>query len=384
MPVISPERLSTLIGRIYDCTIDPDQWPNTMQDICSCLECMGSAMLIQDLRGLPPTFLYSWNTDRNWLERYLEYAGEVAALYNAPDVLNVPLDNPIVLSHTFDERTLREIRVYREWAAPQGVCDFIQTTALRTPDRIGLFSAYRSNSVGRFADREIKIMRLLAPHIRRAVTISDLMDLKKLETRAVAATLDNLSAGVVVVAKDSRILHANEAARLMFKTDGPVRSFKGKLSAMDGAAARELTEAIAFAQRDEAMIGATGIGIALKSASGAVAIAHVLPLAYGELRTRLMPQAIAAVFVMQTEDKLLADMSAIARNFGLTPAETHLLEHLAQGATLTDVSRVLGISLTTAKTHLSHIFSKTGVTRQADLIALVNRLTPQIKRSTVS
>jgi DNA-binding CsgD family transcriptional regulator/PAS domain-containing protein len=384
MPVISPERLSTLIGRIYDCTIDPDQWPNTMQDICSCLECMGSAMLIQDLRGLPPTFLYSWNTDRNWLERYLEYAGEVAALYNAPDVLNVPLDNPIVLSHTFDERTLREIRVYREWAAPQGVCDFIQTTALRTPDRIGLFSAYRSNNVGPFADREIKIMRLLAPHIRRAVTISDLMDLKKLETRAVAATLDNLSAGVVVVAKDSRILHANEAARLMFKTDGPVRSFKGKLSAMDGAAARELTEAIAFAQRDEAMIGATGIGIALKSASGAVAIAHVLPLAYGELRTRLMPQAIAAVFVMQTEDKLLADMSAIARNFGLTPAETHLLEHLAQGATLTDVSRILGISLTTAKTHLSHIFSKTGVTRQADLIALVNRLTPQIKRSTVS
>ena len=149
---------------------------------------------------MPPTFLYSWNTDRKWLERYLEYAGEVGELYRAPDVSNLPIDNPIVLSHTFDEEALREIRVYREWAEPQGVCDFIQTAALRTPDRMGLFSAYRSSSVGRFTEREVDIMRLLAPHIRRAVTISDLMDLKRLEAHAVAVTLDNLSAGVVVVA----------------------------------------------------------------------------------------------------------------------------------------------------------------------------------------
>ena len=383
MAVISPERLSTLIGRIYDCTIDPDQWPNTMEDICNSIDCMGSAMLIQDLRGLPPTFLYSWNTDRNWLERYLEYSGEVAVLYSAPNISSAPLDDPIVLSHTFDERTLREIRVFREWAAPHGVCDFIQTAALRGPDRIGLFSAYRSSSVGRFANREVEIMRLLAPHVRRAVTISDLMDLKKMETYSIAVTLDKFSVGVIVVANDSRILHANEAAQLMLQTGGTVHSINGKLSATDGAAARELTDAIEFAQRDETTIGTTGIGVALKNASGVAAIAHVLPLAYGELRTRLIPQATAAVFVTQAGAKLSADMGAIARSFCLTSAETRLLEHLAQGATLTEVSSALGISLATAKTHLSHIFSKTGVTRQTDLIALVNRLMPQIKRPTM-
>ena len=380
MPVISQERLSTLIGQIYDCTIVPDQWPNTMKDICGRLDCVGSAMLVQDLRGLPPTFLYSWNTDQKWLERYVEYAGEVAQLYNVPDVSNAPLDTPIVLSHTFEEKALREFRVYREWAEPQGVCDFIQTAALRTPDRIGLFSAYRSNRAGRFTNRDVNIMRLLAPHIRRAVTISDLMDLKRLEARAVEVTLDNLSAGVVVVANDSRILHANEAARLMFKAGTPVHSFKGKLLASDEVATRELAEAIAIAQRDEAMIGAAGIGVALKNTSRVMALAHVLPLAYGKLRTRLIPQAIAAVFVTQTGEKQFVDMSAIGEIFDLTPAETHLLEHLAQGATLKVVSSALGISLATAKTHLSHIFSKTGVTRQTDLIALVNRLMPQIKR----
>jgi len=384
MIALSPQRLSAIIGAIYDCTIDPDQWPETMKDICGCLDCMGSAMLIIDLRGSPPTFLYSWNTDRNWLERYFEYAGEVAALFKVSGVLNAPIDNPLVLSHTFDEQTLGKLRVQREWAAPQGVCDFIQTAALRTPERIGLFSAYRHDSVGRVTDREVEIMRLLAPHIRRAVTIGDLMDLKKLEVRALTVTLDNLSAGVVVVANDSRILHANAAAQLMFKADGPVRSFHGKLSATDLAGARELTEAIVLAQRNEAAIGAAGIGVALKNASGEAAIAHVLPLAYGELRTRLMPQATAAVFVTQAGRKLSADMSAIAKDFGLTPAEARLLEHLVQGATLVDVAHTLGVSDPTARSHLSHIFLKTGVTRQADLVALIDRLTPPIKRPTVS
>ena len=38
MPGISQERLSSLIGQIYDCAIDPHQWPNTMKEICIWLD----------------------------------------------------------------------------------------------------------------------------------------------------------------------------------------------------------------------------------------------------------------------------------------------------------------------------------------------------------
>jgi DNA-binding CsgD family transcriptional regulator len=58
------------------------------------------------------------------------------------------------------------------------------------------------------------------------------------------------------------------------------------------------------------------------------------------------------------------------------------LEHLAGGATVAETAQDLGISLNTAKTHLARIFSKTGAARQADLIALVNRLVPPINRPT--
>jgi len=57
-----------------------------------------------------------------------------------------------------------------------------------------------------------------------------------------------------------------------------------------------------------------------------------------------------------------------------------MVEYLAGGATFADTADSLQISANTAKTHLARIFSKTGVSRQADLIALVNRLVPPVQR----
>jgi DNA-binding CsgD family transcriptional regulator len=53
---------------------------------------------------------------------------------------------------------------------------------------------------------------------------------------------------------------------------------------------------------------------------------------------------------------------------------------VAGGATIGEAAEMLDISANTAKTHLARIFSKTGVTRQPDLIALVNRMVPPVHR----
>lgn len=62
--------------------------------------------------------------------------------------------------------------------------------------------------------------------------------------------------------------------------------------------------------------------------------------------------------------------------FGLTPAETRLLGLLAEGRTLMQACAHLGVQLTTARTQLRGIFSKTGTHRQADLLLLVKAFPP--------
>lgn len=379
---LTPERLSDLIGLLYDCTIEPDRWADTMREICNDLGCFLSAIYLADLATSRVSFLRQWNARAEGLALLEKYAGDVASIYKAAQAVRPQqIDEPFVLARDVPRDVWTQTRYYTEWAKPRGICDSIQTMVLREPRRIGVFAANRHETVGPVSDREVAILRLLAPHIRRAVTIGDVLDLKKVEAQALGSTLDNLAAGVIVVAEENRILHANHAAREMFAKGTPVRSVSGRLAARGAAAGAELAKAIDLARRNEAGIGATGIGVPLSDEAGEPAVAHVLPLARGDLRTRLVPQATAAVFVTQAGDAPLADIVAVAASIGLTPAEARVLERLLGGKSLVDAAATLGIAETTAKTHLSRIFAKTGVTRQAELVALLDRLVPPLRRS---
>ena len=378
---LTPERLSALIGLIYDCTVEPDRWPETMHEVCDDLGCFLGAIYRVDLDKPRVAFLRQWNAQLDRLALLEKIGPDLAGLYQVTQaVRSQPIDEPLVLSRHVSREAWVQTRYYTEWAKPRGVCDSIQTMVLREPGRIGVFAANRHEAVGPVSDREVAISRLLAPHIRRAVTISDLLDLKRLEAQALGSTLDRLAAGVVVVGEGSRILHANHSARRMFATGGPVRSVGGRLSAPGAGAGAELARVIDLARRDESGIGASGIGVPLVDSSAGPAVAHVLPLARGDLRTRLLPQATAAVFVTGIDHAPPAEIGALAAAFGLTPAETRVLERLLRGMSLVETAAALGIAGQTAKTHLSRVFAKTGTSRQPDLVALVHRLLPPLRR----
>ncbi|SLN37405.1 helix-turn-helix transcriptional regulator [Roseisalinus antarcticus] len=57
--------------------------------------------------------------------------------------------------------------------------------------------------------------------------------------------------------------------------------------------------------------------------------------------------------------------------FGLTRAETRLAFEIVAGGGREAVAERLGISLSTARTHLSRVFEKTGTRRQSELVALI-------------
>jgi DNA-binding CsgD family transcriptional regulator len=60
--------------------------------------------------------------------------------------------------------------------------------------------------------------------------------------------------------------------------------------------------------------------------------------------------------------------------FGLTPSEARLAQLLACGDTVEEVAQALGVKLTTVRSQVAVIFSKTGVHRQAKLVAMLSRI----------
>ena len=199
---------------------------------------------------------------------------------------------------------------------------------------------------------------------------------------ALGSTLDSIVIGVIIVADQGRILHANQAAQRMFAARSPIVSLGGCLAALQGDLTKELRRAIAAAQVDASRIGGAGIGVPLVDKNMAAATAHVLPLACSDRHAHLPnAQTAAAVFVTPAISALPAEIGTVARVFSLTPAEARLLQHLVSGASLTEAATALGIAEATARTHRNHIFTKTGVSRRTDLLVLVARLVPPIRRS---
>jgi DNA-binding CsgD family transcriptional regulator/PAS domain-containing protein len=68
---------------------------------------------------------------------------------------------------------------------------------------------------------------------------------------------------------------------------------------------------------------------------------------------------------------------ALQRGFGLTFAEARVAARLAAGDGLEPIAEDLGIAKETARHHLKNVFSKTGVRRQAELVALFARMLSQ-------
>lgn len=81
--------------------------------------------------------------------------------------------------------------------------------------------------------------------------------------------------------------------------------------------------------------------------------------------------ATAALFVHKAALETPSRPEAIAKAFKLTPTELRVLLALVEVGGGPDIAEALGIADGTVKTHLGHLFQKTGVKHQADLVKLV-------------
>lgn len=368
----SIEAVSALIGAIYDCALDPALWDTTLIRIKEMLRGHNASLIMLDLVNGCAGLIKNVGIDPHWLERLPLHGAEIASWERLPTVRDMPLDEPQVTSRHLPAELREQSRMFREWAEPQGLVDSIGLVLMNSPTRHAHLGLGRHKDAGLYTDREVVLGRVLVPHIRRAVTIGDLIDLKTIESARAHQALDALSAGVVMTDADGGILHANRAAEAMMQAGDPIRGVGGTLRTNLPSATRELHTAIALADRQEAALGKTGLAVRLTNPGEPPMLAHVLPLKQSEARARVRPNAAAAVFIGAVSNSANG-AEAMSVAFGFTPMETRILAGLLFGKTLQQVADTLGVARTTARTHLDNIFVKTGVARQADLIRVATQ-----------
>lgn len=373
MAAFSNQALSDLIGLIYDCVIDPSRWQDTLTRIAHALHSEKVILCLNDLQQDRALIEKSVGWEPFWLKERARHLPLIHGALRPWLLQQTSLDQPFVATREISASELEASTYVQACLRPQGIADVAHFFLISTPIRFSELVLFWQDWHGPMTEREMELGRLLLPHLRRAVAISDVLDIRTVERERLAQALDVLRHGVVLTDERGAVLHANRSAEHMARIGEPIKIAAGKLLAKSPQANTELQHAIRLAANDESEIGKAGAAIRLTDAHESPAFAHVLPMTGGELRSRLQPNAAAAVFIEAAPDDI-SGVEGLAAGFRLTPAETRVLAGLLSGSTLTEAADELGIARTTARTHLDNIFRKTGVSRQAELMQLATRI----------
>lgn len=363
---LSDRRLSELIGLIYDCALDPVKWVEAMEAIGHAFHSDALILTLSDLKEGRALIDHSMGWTPEWRLRRDQHLPEVNACLTDWFSTDPSLDEPFVASRHLSRDYIARSPYVQEVLSPLGFTDVMHLFLMRTSERLSELVVMHHERFGTATEYEIRLSALLLPHLRRAVAISSLLEAKEIEKDRLMDTLDLVDVGVILAAEDCSIVHSNSMAAKTMRKRTTLVDDRGTLAATNPSATRELRKAIRSAGRDRTSLGDAGVAVRVGTDSSSSVSAHVLPLKPCDARNGSFSRAVAAVFIGKPP-QWQAAAEAVSSEFSLTEAEKRLLVTLLSGNPLAEAARSLGVSANTAKSHLSNIFSKTGVHRQSEL-----------------
>lgn len=369
--VSGEDRVLGLVGDIYDAALDPDLWPVALARIG---DAIGGPHLLfgiyDQASGL--SNLLSPGIDPELIASLLAWAPHNPLL---PLGIGQPPGKVFSIGDFITEDEFSASAFANEWWYAAGF-DFepLTTNLLVDHNAIGILTSHNSQKRAPFDSHQKRLFAALAQHLVRAVALQRRVHHLQISRHHALAALERLQQGFMLVDASARPLYVNSVGKSLLDGRDGVRLEGSKLSANQADDARELQTLIACCDgRNPEKIGGE---MEVRRASGRLSL-HVLvtPLRPGS-DIAAIPWAVnwhpsATVLITDPEVEVRSRIDELRERFGLTRAEATFALEIIKGDGRQATADRLGITVGTARGHLSKIFDKTGVSRQAELVRLL-------------
>ncbi|MFM9844214.1 MAG: helix-turn-helix transcriptional regulator [Dongiaceae bacterium] len=353
----------SLIAQIYEAATEPELWAPILRTFAREVKGRTGVLYLSDLKSGTARMLSAHELDASRQPDYESYYNSIDVFQ--PRALNIPTGR-MWSTHKFitDDELVRT----------EFYCDFLRhlsifyaTGGVVLNDRrtAAIFGLQRARRDGPFDETTEAWLDDFSPHIRRSIEIGRRIEEAKGLGASILDGFSNWSDAVLAVDSDGRILFANDAAERLLSAFGLSR--KGRL-VETAPGASPLAEAIAAAVHcAEGTPAPDAPATCLLAIGGKFLIANVLPFRMpAEMPGVTRPAALVTIKSRDAGKGL----QALARRHRLTGAEERLWRDLLAGKALKTIAGETGVSVETLRIHLKHLFQKTGVHRQSELVRL--------------
>jgi DNA-binding CsgD family transcriptional regulator/PAS domain-containing protein len=372
-----PTFLTDLVGHIYEAAVDPDHW----DEFLTILERVypGSRVtLFGHENGRPSETLTRYkNFAPDDLRAYVDYY-----VTNSPYIARgrtLPVGQATHYEVMVDEKELKATEHYNDFVRPRRLGYWGTGVVIeRCPERATALSlADHQNDPDRRA-RQLRLIDALVPHLVRAFRLQRMVAAQQATGDAAQAAFDRWAHAAFVLNAGGRVVVMNSAAEtLLGRADGLSLGRDGRLRGVDevktGMLDLAIRKCVAMCSAVDAEARSVDLdGLVLPRPSGAAplrAMISPLPFLGGAATSQLGPGTVL-LLIFDADNIQRTPVDWIARQFGLTPSEQRLTEAIINGEPLADAAEQLGIRLSTARTRLKTIQTKTHCHRQVDLVRL--------------
>jgi DNA-binding CsgD family transcriptional regulator/PAS domain-containing protein len=367
--------LCEAIGSIYDAALDCRTWPVALNRVADLLEATSAQLGSYD----SATHRLEMVTPRiapEYAKSFIEYWASRNTVWQRSSA--VPLGQVMWPEMFLARNEWQRTDFFNEWYHPQRFDSLIGSNVVAEGSVSTVISSCRKEP---FTSAEIDRFRLIIPHVQRAMQMQ--LRLAELEDHQAgsAEILDRLQQGVFLVDENGTVHFANQTAERMLAQGTGLHVKEKRLHVGASQETAALQAAIASCvETARSGVGKPTRRIRVSRADeGSPLSVLVIPLRPQAPWSRLYRPA-AILFVSDPECRAEIPRESLRSEFGMTPAEAALALEILTGRGLQEASRRLHITLSTARTHLAHIFRKTNTRSQAQLVRLILQSNAAIDR----
>jgi DNA-binding CsgD family transcriptional regulator len=362
-----------LVGSIYDAALDAVRWPDILNRIG---DAVGGPQIVFGIydpaNGL--VNMHAPRTDPDIMLSLVDWAPTNPAL---PCIASHPPGKVFNGADIIAPDEFTGTAFYQDWWRPAGFStEPFVTNLFAGSAASGHFASHGLLNHRSPLDCQKRLFALLAQHLVRAVALQRRLHHHTIAKEGTLTDLDGLEQGFLLVDAEARLLFVNRAARALLDARDGLHLDGGALStsnANDGRPLRALIASCAAEARSETGFGGNTV---LRRGAGRLPLDVLVTPIQPETAMATIPwtfpqRAVAIVLVSDPETEIQARVDDLRERFGFTPAEAAFALEIIKGDGRQAAADRLGITVGTARSHLSKIFDKTGVRHQAELVLLL-------------